>query len=622
MIKKLIHSTYSPLWVVLLVQAILVFLVFQPFFLLGEDALFCASYDGLKNYYTYYTYLLQEAAVPWSFYEGMQYPFGEYIFFTDNTPTLSVPLKWISDNIVDLTPYSFRIFNWFCLLGFLASTFFSWLIIKRLTHHIWLWSILAITLPWITGQVFRLGIGHFNLSFSWTYLAVFYLLIRLYDNRDSFKKVVLISLLLVVVVYLIAFVHLYYLPMLCVVIGTVGLVIAILNHKNYKKLLGWLSFSGIVPLVSLGSVWLTLRTVDTYYDLRKKVEGSYNWGEWNLKIDGFYSNYEFSTIPFLFKTKLVLNGESYAYLGAFALYATVFLLLWLIYKTIKNRRHFFGAFKTYFSGDKGTVAVLIFLAGLMCLNIAIGEYAKMFNNKLSFDNPLHPFKYIRLLAGEVTQFRVLARFQWVCFWAFNFTLIYLVDRLLYLRRKIWMTTLAAILIGFSIIDMADMQGLVIKEKKDNILLHEAAREPYKALLKDINIDNYQAILPLPFYMIGSEDPDMMLNVNDKWRTETFLLALETDLPLMASTLSRSALVHHEALLSIFTQEGYNDYLKKHLYEKPILVFMTIDDTPWATPCDNESTQNYLDYGKQVPAQYDMKLLKKQGDWILYSWEVN
>lgn len=622
MFRRLQQSNISPLPIVLLIQLMLIYWVYQPFFSNGETMAFYPSIDGLKNYFTYFTYLTQSENIAADFHTAMNYPFGEYIFYIDNTPALALPLKWFSDHFFDITPYAFRIFNWICLLGILLSTLFSWLILKRLTKHIWLFSIFAITLPWITPQIFRLGLGHFNLSFSWAFLVVFYALIQLYDHRKNWKKVLKISLIISLLVYFISFLHLYYLPMLCVIIGMFGVVIAIWERKNKPQLFKWLAFTFGVPLFNLMAVWLTIRLNDRFYPLRKKVEEAYNWSEWNFKIDGFYTAYDSFNIPFLFKSNLSLTYDSCSYLGAGTLYGLTFLFVWLLIKTIQKRSQFITAFKTYFSGEKGEIALLIFFAGLMCFNLAIGEYAKMFNDKLSLDNPLHPFKYIRLIAGEVTQFRVVARFNWVCFWAFNFTIIYLMDQFFDRHKQSWIRGLLIVFVLFSIVDMVNMQQDIQTKNYKNPLRNQAVIQPIENLLKGIDTKKYQAVLPLPYYLLGSENKEMMLAPNDDWEAETLVFFIKSDLPLMSSHFTRSAIVQHEALLSIFTEKGANDYLKKHLGNRPILIFKTNKKTAWTMEFENEQLTNYFNHGQKIVEQYDMKLLKTEGDYQLFEWTMN
>ena len=551
----------------------------------------------------------------------MNYPFSEYIFFTDNSPSFAVPLKWFSDNIFDLSPYAFRLYNWFLLFGILLSTLFTWLIINKLTKSIAIWSVLAITLPWVSPQVYRLIMGHFNLSFSWVFLLVFYLLIRIYESKNEFKKVGIFSAFLVVSVYIISFIHLYYLPMVLVIIGMFGLVIAIWERKNRKRLFIWLGFTFLLPIISFLSVFLTIRGIDKYYHLRKATEMKFGWWEWNLKIDALYSDHYYSTIPFLFRTRLALDWEGYAYLGAFGLYAFTFFIVFLLVKMIKNPKQILPNFKSYFSNEQGRKVLLILFAGLMCLNIALGEYVKMFNGTINLDNPLHPFLYAKLFVAEVTQFRVLARFNWVFFWSFQFILIYLLDNFYTQKKGIWLPIFIGILLLFSISDMYDVQRTVRRNVIDNPLKNDTLNKDLDRLLKDIDTKKYQAILPIPIYMIGSENDEMMLMPEDNWRTETWLFSIKSNLPLMATNLSRSAVIQHESLLSIFTKKGINNYLLDAIDDRPILVFYSNNPTAWSMKYENEQATEYRDFGKFVPEKYNMKLLKSEGDWAIYEWEV-
>ena len=91
----------SALPIVLFIQTIIIIMVYLPFFNEGEVVLFNNTFDGLKNYFTYYTYLFQGDEISNSMYNQMNYPFYEYIFYTDQTPTFALPIKWFSDNILD-----------------------------------------------------------------------------------------------------------------------------------------------------------------------------------------------------------------------------------------------------------------------------------------------------------------------------------------------------------------------------------------------------------------------------------------------------------------------------------------------------------------------------------------
>ena len=61
------------------------------------------SFDGMRNYFAYHDYITQGKSDNFFLFEKMNYPFGDYIFYTDNTPLIAVPLKWFSENIYDLS---------------------------------------------------------------------------------------------------------------------------------------------------------------------------------------------------------------------------------------------------------------------------------------------------------------------------------------------------------------------------------------------------------------------------------------------------------------------------------------------------------------------------------------
>jgi hypothetical protein len=198
-------------------------------------------------------------------------------------------------------------------------------------------------------------------------------------------------------------------------------------------------------------------------------------------------------------------------------------------------------------------------------------------------------------------------------------MIYLFDQFFDKHKQLWIRIFIGVLAFSSVVDMIDIQRIVRKAKAENVLKIKKVVEPIDNLLVGINTKKYQAILPIPFYMIGSEVDSMMLMANNNWRTRTFVLSLQTDLPLIATNLSRSAVIQHEALLSIFTKNGTNDYLKAHLDNRPILVFMTHTKTAWNMKFENQTVTNYFQHGKNIPKQYNMTLLKTIGGWDLYEW---
>ena len=100
-------------WSAVIAQTIMVIIGFYNLVTDGQRRLFMDAYDGMRNYFAYNDYITQKNTGNYFLFEKMNYPFGDYIFYTDNTPLLAVLVKWFSNNIYDVSDYSLQIFHWF-----------------------------------------------------------------------------------------------------------------------------------------------------------------------------------------------------------------------------------------------------------------------------------------------------------------------------------------------------------------------------------------------------------------------------------------------------------------------------------------------------------------------------
>src|SRR5205823_5602847 len=113
------------------------------------------GYDCSKSYYALATFLrqpLREGLLG----HGQNYPFGEYIFFTDIAPLVSVPLHVLVQAVPALAPYGLYLFDVFTLSGLVLSTLLLLSILRRLAVPAWLAFVLSVVLPWLGPQTFRL----------------------------------------------------------------------------------------------------------------------------------------------------------------------------------------------------------------------------------------------------------------------------------------------------------------------------------------------------------------------------------------------------------------------------------------------------------------------------------
>lgn len=99
-----------------------IFRAFGQLFTEPGQHLFMTSFEGMKNYFTFQSYLQQPFEKGLSWFGNMNYPFGDYIFYTDNTPLLAVGVKLFSHYVYDLTPYGLDVYHALLISGVLVST--------------------------------------------------------------------------------------------------------------------------------------------------------------------------------------------------------------------------------------------------------------------------------------------------------------------------------------------------------------------------------------------------------------------------------------------------------------------------------------------------------------------
>lgn len=156
----------------LLLPALFLYLHFQPVFACPECYLFEDLGDGLKNYFTLAYYVEYDHG--WWF-SGMNYPYGEHIFYTDNQPILAIALRWIDQHVTDMHGHVVGTLNMLLLLGLYTGILLTYALLRRWGVGAW-WALLAAVFTiLLSPQLWRLH-GHFGLAWMW-FLPAFFLLL-------------------------------------------------------------------------------------------------------------------------------------------------------------------------------------------------------------------------------------------------------------------------------------------------------------------------------------------------------------------------------------------------------------------------------------------------------------
>ncbi|MBW8050539.1 MAG: hypothetical protein FVQ77_09410 [Cytophagales bacterium] len=606
---------------IIIIQSCLLLFAFKN--ILFKDLLFVNYYDGIKNYFTFISYLKQNFNEGIFIFKNMNYPYGDYLFYAGNNPILAIFVKLFSNYIFDVTSYSFEIYNFFCIINILISTFFVYKILSYILNSKILIYPLSLILPWLCPQIIRLNVGHFNLSFSFTFLLITYLLLRFYNsyNENNIKSCIINSILIIFSVIIFTFIHLYYIGLLLILIFSFFFfwtIYEFIKTKRYPKLLNYFSFIIIFSLIPV----FIIKLIDKFYDFRRTIVGGYDWDTWSLTFPALFTSYDHNVIKFPIEYVNGIPYESHAFLGNFALIATLILIITYIFK-----RKWFLSFKKIFDSDKGFFILLLLASALVSLLIAFGEKIYIFNNSYRITNYLTPFYYLHKITDSVTQFRCLGRFNWFFFWGFNFCVAFIIDYYLRHNKSMWLKTIVFGLIICSIIDTYDMITVFKKKKYENYLTNESYIEEMKSLTNKVDFSKYQAILPIPYYHVGSENYDYTIDPIESFCTQTMQLSLMSNLPLMSSKMSRTAEYQVKEFFELFIEEDFPKDLSKLLSDKPILVLY---DKKIHNEIIEKFKKSQYPHSKElvyktadIIEKYNMELLSEYKDVLyLYHFDVS
>ena len=591
---------------ILLLQFVLVSYVFSGFFLEPFSYMLNNRYDGLKNYYTLITYVLQDASFGYGYYSFMNYPIGDYIVFTDNTPFLAILMRFWHLNISSLEGLVTPIFNIAMLINIVTAFLLSYAIGRQLKMKVGISALLAFVLTWFSPMLISIVTGVPNLSVSSFLLANILLLIKFfhYLAQENKRRIIIVNISLFCLVVISTFFHIYYLAIEGIFTG-IFLVGLLFHYRKKKEIITIFATLGTLILAAV-TVMTIIRITDPFYTIRPEKGGGYDWDPWNMSLSGIFKGYTFLLHPVFGINDWAHKGK-FGFVGHFAL---LMLFFRLVYFLIARKKHPI----TVQDGKGNFLVMLLLIAGLINLFTSIGNHIPIFGLKI--DNFLSPFFFAKKFLAQVQQFRFLTRLQWPFFFVINIWAFYQLNK--FLESKIKNTLKNILLIGSLIAIGIDGYGFLhfYKTAKATNTFNE---ESFKSL-PEIPKNKYQAILPIPYFQVGNERLEYTIDDNDKWSTYIFKLSVNSKLPLIAGKMSRTPFSTSKLLYSIFTDPQLPEELRKQLNEKPILV--VTNDKIEMPGKKSEFTKMIFERGPEIIKEKNMKFLFEKDDVRYYEWHLN
>ena len=502
-----------------------------------DGFLFANAYDALKNYYNYIFYTEVQSQGGYLDYFGMNFPYQDYVFYTDSTPTIS----WLS-KMLGLKEGALDFYNLIFLANFLISPVVAYKIGEILKFHYVINICSALFVVWLNPMVLNLA-AWTNLSLSLFFLLSIYAFIVFVKSEFKSIKTVFTLMGIFLLVILASLTHLYYLPMLLFLLGPAFVILFFLDYKS-KSIAGLTSL-----LLAFVFVYLFLRLSDGVYNLRPEDTLGFNSHEWTCTLGDYFKSYNFLSFP-AFKEQSNWNLERLTFLGS----AFPFFLLFLCGILVFVKRQ-----KLILEDDvKIKSIVLSLLAGcLVCYFTSVGTQLNLFIGKINIYNFLNPLNIASEFSDTAKNFRCMSRFSLPFFTGIILLSFYVLDRgTKVLARKKLQWLLAGLIMVICYFDIYQMAKFASNDFKSENYFSEKSLESIPL------IDNtFDAILPIPYYHVGSEKLGYIIDDTNEWSRFTYQLAIKNKRPLMSSKMSRTPISYAQNQLSFFQGNTDSEFLK-------------------------------------------------------------
>ena len=506
----------------LLSSLVIVGILFFPILSNGLDSTFISGYgDGLKNYYTF---IYQSLYGNGLHFKGMNYPYGEFLTYTDAQPLIYLICK--SLGLINSVNDGILIVNLIVIGSQLITPLIIYEILKRNQLPDFFAIVCSLFIAFNSPQLLRV-VTHYALSYSWIIPLVHLQYLKYLDERKM--KHLSLNVLISIIAGLL---HPYYSLILFLLGTSITLVFFLGNRQNSKSIL-YLIASFILPFLFN---FLLIKSLDTVND---RIEIPWGSKYYVTHLEHILSSCN-GNMKAIWSNIISLNchTEGDSYLGIVFLLTLLIIVLRQIKRSISNK-HLSINSKNY-----------IVLAAFPLLFFGMGIHQDI----LSLFN-------IDFINKELAQFRSLARVTWGFYYIITPFLAYKLHQLIaHFKLKN---------VRYSLLGLAFLLFLNDFISEFNSVKRQIRRFTLSYNSREIlnNYDDYQAILCLPYFHIGSEK----LNMEERSTfNDAIEISLKSGLPLINTMLSRTSISQTKKQVKLLSNNNQKSVLED-LNNQPILV---------------------------------------------------
>ncbi|NJK97823.1 MAG: hypothetical protein HC905_25540, partial [Bacteroidales bacterium] len=172
----------------LILSSVVLFIFFGSLLKNPNETFFANDHDGLQNYYGHIFHIKYDSSYLHT--TGMNYPYGEMIYYTGVQLVPANIIKFISDHIIDLSGYVIGLQNLGMLFSIVIAAVFLFLIFAEMKVRKLFASISAVSIAFLSPQLDRFG-GHFSLTISFFVPLIIYLILKFSQTKRLYLSLII-----------------------------------------------------------------------------------------------------------------------------------------------------------------------------------------------------------------------------------------------------------------------------------------------------------------------------------------------------------------------------------------------------------------------------------------------
>ncbi len=497
----------SGLTLTIILSFVLLFIFYYKLILSINSVYFVDSGDGIQSYFGVYYHVVHDSTL--LHFKGMNYPYGESVFFSVNPPLIGICL-YALNQVFDISNYIIGVFNSSILLSIVLSAIFIYLILCRFISNKWLRVLSAVFIAFISPQIIRIG-GHYALAYLFVIPGNIWLLLKYYE-KPSNLNIAIIS----IYTFVISLLHLYFFAFAGLIWITFHLYIVFTNDKINIKLI-FKHFIHFLFQIALPYA-LLIFIINSSNIVNDRTNTPWGLLHFNTNLTGIFFPFDkfYTPVANLFINPSYVEWEGKQFFGIVVSIGFIYILLKIL--------------TSIFSFKKNEI-----LNPFHNLLISYFAWLSFISLIVSFAYPLNT-KFGETILDNINffkQFRGIARFAWISYYSASIVVLYLI------LTKVNNRWFSLICLFILFVDAYTPNNKIQDQYNNKIkeLNNELNQE--NTWISKIEKSNYQTIITLPFYTNGSEN---IYDQRGSWAMRYgMIVSMKTGIPLYNIHLSRTSI---------------------------------------------------------------------------------